>query len=280
MEKAPVPNASVAAIRWNHESLAILRVRPDGPLLHADPGQHTTLGFFAGSTGAGEEMIRRVFSISSSILDDGLERLLDRSRVDDREFYIALDGTTLPDRVTGLKPGDRLWMSPEAGGSYTLGPLPADADIVFCATGTGEAPHNRMIEALLRGRHRGRIVSVVCCRRRQDLGYDSVHRHLLKMFGNYTYLPMMTREGNGPRRHIQDLFVSGDFQSRTGLALDPGRTHVFLCGNSGMVGHPQETGEGIAYPEGPGMVEVLTTRFGFRIMTPDQPGNIHFERYA
>jgi ferredoxin--NADP+ reductase len=280
MQKIPTPNASVAVIRWIHESLAILRVRPDGPLLPADPGQHAGLGFFAAPVGDGEEMIRRVFSISSSILDDGLERLLDRSQLDDREFYIALDGTTLTNRLTGLKPGDRLWMSPEAAGSYTLGPLPPDADIVFCATGTGEAPHNRMIEALLRGKHRGRIVSAVCCRRRQDLGYDPVHRRLTKIFRNYAYLPVLTREGNGPRHHIQDLFVSGDFQSRTGLALDPGRTHIFLCGNSGMVGRPEETEEGIVYPEGAGMVEVLTTRFGFRIATPDQPGGIHFERYA
>jgi ferredoxin--NADP+ reductase len=271
------PNATVSVIRWLHESLAILRVRPDGPLPAADPGQHTTLGFSVASPGAGEEMIRRIFSISSSILDDGLERLRDPARVDFHEFYIALDGTTLADRLSGMMPGHRIWMSPDVKGSYSTASLPVDADVVFCATGTGEAPHNRMIEELLRRKHRGRIVSVVCCRRQQDLGYDPVHRRLLEMFSNYTYLPMTTREGSGPRRHIQDLFVSGDFQNRSGLPLDSRRTHVFLCGNSGMVGRPQETAGGIVYPEGPGMVEVLTGDFGFRITSPGQPGNIHFE---
>jgi ferredoxin--NADP+ reductase len=179
-----------------------------------------------------------------------------------------------------MKTGDRLWMSPEIRGSYTLGSLPTDADAVFCATGTGEAPHNRMIEHLLREGHRGRIVTVVCCRRLQDLGYDQVHRRLLEMFESYSYIPMTTREVDGPRRHIQDLFLSGDLQSRSGLRLDPARTHVFVCGNAGMVGRPRETAEGLAYPEGPGMVEVLTTRFGLRIATPDRPGNIHFERYG
>ena len=264
MRSAEELNAAVAAIRRLHESLVVLRVRPDGPLPPALPGQHTTLGFPDPGPGD-EEMIRRVFSISSSILDDGLTRLLDPARVDFHEFYIALDGTGFAHRLSGMKPGDRLCMGPEARGSYTVGSLPADADAVFCATGTGEAPHNRMIERLLRRGHRGRIATVVCCRRRRDLGYDRVHRRLEEMFGSYTYLPMTTREEGGPRRHIQDLFLSGDFQRRTGLPLAPDGTHVFLCGNSGMVGRPRETEEGLVYPEEPGMVEVLTTRFGFRI---------------
>jgi ferredoxin--NADP+ reductase len=284
MTETPAPNATVAWLRRIHDQLLILRVRPDGPLPSSQPGQHTMLGFYGGEkslpedTRPPEEPIRRIFSLSSSILDDGGESLLDPARVDYHEFYIALDSTALAQRADRLAVGVRLWMSPQIRGSYILGSPAQDDSVVLCATGTGEAPHNRMIEELLRRQHRGRIVSVICCRRREDLGYDRLHRRLVELFPGYGYLPVTTRDLPGPRRHIQDLLLSGDLQREAGIPLDPKRTHVFLCGNAGMVGRPREVEGKTVYPDEPGMVELLETRFGFRVDSPGRQGNIQFER--
>jgi len=78
------------------------------------------------------------------------------------------------------------------------------------------------------------------------------------------------------------LITSGQLESILKQALDPERTHVFLCGNPKMIGVPikdRETGARM-YPEPTGIIEILEKR-GFRA---DQPqiklkGNIHFEEY-
>ena len=64
-----------------------------------------------------------------------------------------------------------------------------------------------------------------------------------------------------------------------GFDLDQARTHVYLCGNAAMVGRPRLQGGERLYPQPPGMVEILETRFGFDAGSAEEPGNIHFERY-
>src|SRR4029077_14898213 len=75
-------NATVAHLRQVHEELMILRIRPDFPVPAHKPGQYSTLGlghWEARHPGCQEEipkpgeekrLIRRAYSISSSILDE------------------------------------------------------------------------------------------------------------------------------------------------------------------------------------------------------------------
>jgi ferredoxin--NADP+ reductase len=82
--------------------------------------------------------------------------------------------------------------------------------------------------------------------------------------------------------YIQDLITSGQLEERLGQALDPERTHVYLCGNPKMIGVPErnrDTGER-AYPRPVGIIEVLERR-GFQVdqAQPRVQGNIHFEEY-
>ena len=82
--------------------------------------------------------------------------------------------------------------------------------------------------------------------------------------------------------YIQDLITSGQLEERLGDALDPARTHVYLCGNPKMIGVPnvdKTTGFSI-FPQPLGLIEILSKR-GFQM---DQPsvklkGNIHVEEY-
>jgi ferredoxin--NADP+ reductase len=297
-------NATVVWLRKVHSDLMILRVRPDFPVPPHRAGQYTTLGlgkWEARLPGCQEEvrkpgdegrLVRRAYSISSPILgDDG--RLLDHGRADWLEFYIVLVRETEdPDRAPGLTPrlfmlreGDRLQLGERVTGHFTLEGVRPDDAVLFLATGTGEAPHNYMIWELLKGGHRGPVLSACCARYRRDLGYLPVHERLARDVPNYAYVPLTTREiGAGSAKvYLQDLIPSGQLEGRLGRPLDPGAAQVFLCGNPAMIGVPAKdpaTGA-VRYPQPTGVIEILETRYGFRRDVPAERfrGNIHFEEY-
>ena len=102
--------------------LFVWRVAPDGwELPTFEPGQFAVLGLPGSSPrceGSAPEkkpaepdkFIQRAYSIASS-----------PRRRDAMEFYIALvrEGVLTP-RMFGLKPGDRVWLSPKISGQFTL----------------------------------------------------------------------------------------------------------------------------------------------------------------
>jgi ferredoxin--NADP+ reductase len=295
-------NATVVWLRKPHPELMVFRVRPDFPRPPHRPGQYSTLGLgnweprFPGTQdevlGPGDEqkLVRRAYSISSSVLD-GDGRLLDLGRTDWLEFYVVLVRESEKEKPPALTPrlfllgeGERLFLGEKIAGHYTLDPVKPDDAVVFLATGTGEAPHNYMLWDLLRHGHAGRILSACCVRYRRDLAYTELHDELMRRYPNFTYLTLTTREADtvANKVYIQDLITSGQLEARLGAALDPARAHVFLCGNPKMIGVPtrdRATGQRV-YPEPLGVVEILEKR-GFQIDQPQSKmkGNIHFEEY-
>jgi ferredoxin--NADP+ reductase len=294
-------NATMIWMREANPDLRVLRIRPDFPLPRHLPGQYTTLGlgnWEARAPGCQEEslagddkpkLIRRAYSISSSILDDSGE-FLPHDIADWLEFYIVLvrdsgkpEAPALTPRLFTLGKGDRLFLGEKITGHFTAEGVRPDDAVVFLSTGTGEAPHNYLSWELLRKGHRGRIVSVCCVRYLQDLAYLDTHRVLMERFTGYHYLPLTTRDpGVKKKVYIQELITSGQLEERLGDTLDPSRAHVFLCGNPNMIGVPtvdRQTGAR-TYPKTLGVIEILEKR-GFTIDQPAKKihGNIHFEEY-
>jgi ferredoxin--NADP+ reductase len=295
-------NATAVRLIKPHSDLLVMRVRPDYPLPAHKPGQYSTLGlgyWEPRHEGCQPEtildkdlpkVVKRAYSISCSVLDDGGE-LLDRSHVDWLEFYVVLvrDSTkekppALTPRLFMLREGDRLFLGEKITGHFTLDPVKPGDTVLFLSTGTGEAPHNYMLWDLLRRGHEGRILAACCVRYKRDLGYLAVQEELVRRYPNYTYLPLTTREADtiGNKVYIQDLITSGQLEGRLGRPLDPAGTHVFLCGNPAMIGVPSRdpTGGEWVYPKPLGVVEVLERR-GFQVDRPQAKikGNIHFEEY-
>ena len=263
------PNGRVTALIRVHPGLVRLRVRPDGRPLDWQAGQYTFLGLHGD---------RQPYSISSPILAADGHSLL---AADDPEleFYVRTDDGTLGPALGTLKSGDPLEVGPEVAGHCTLGDISLDVDVLLCATGTGEAPHNAMIAELLRRGQKGRIGAVVSCRLEEDLAYREIHHRLAEKYANYSYLAFATREGSHAGRHIQDLLTDGTLARLTGVRLASGAVHVFLCGNSAMVGRPTREDGRWVYPSGPGLTELLVTDHGLRPQGPDGAFDIHFERY-
>lgn len=295
-------NATVVSLHKHNSDLMRVRVRPDYPLPVHKPGQYTSLGLgnweprHEGCTpetlkpGDEQKLVRRAYSISCPVLDD-LGGLWDRDRDRWLEFYIVLVRETEKGQAPGLTPrlfvlkeGDRLNMVEKITGHFNLDPVKPGDTVIFLGTGTGEAPHNYMLWELLRRGHQGRILSACCVRYRRDLAYLATHEELMRRYPHYTYLSLTTREADtvNHKVYIQDLITSGQMEEKLGQALDPARTHVFLCGNPKMIGVPvkdRETGVR-SYPTPLGVIEVLERR-GFQVdqAQPKVQGNIHFEEY-
>jgi ferredoxin--NADP+ reductase len=295
-------NATVVSLRKVHSDLMVMRVRPDFPRPVHKPGQYSTLGMgfweprFPGvqpeelAPGDESKLARRAYSISCSVLDDH-NQLLDIDHTDWLEFYIVLvresekqQAPALTPRLFLLREGDRLYLGEKITGHFTLDPVKPGDNVVFLATGTGEAPHNYLLWDLLHRGHSGRILSACCVRYRRDLAYVEIQEELMRRYPSYTYLTLTTREAATVKHkvYIQDLITSGQLEERLGEPLDPARTHVYLCGNPKMIGVPVKDGNTgqRAYPRPTGVIEILEGR-GFQV---DQPqvkikGNVHFEEY-
>lgn len=288
-------NATITYFDHSHEDLWVLRVKPDRSDVAHRAGQYTTLGLGYWEPrvddveeSLGEEksgsLIRRSYSISSPVLDD-VGYLVDPNEQDWVEFYIVRVPPTaeripaLTPRLAAKRAGDRIFLGPKITGRYTLAPVDhPDLDVVFLATGTGEAPHNAMINELFRKGHRGGIVSVVTVRHLRDLGYATLHRDLEQRFSNYSYLELPTREPDVPKLYIQDVIQSGELGEMLPGGLDPKRTHVFLCGNPAMIGLPSWEGNVPTFAD-PGSAVALLYERGFIPDRRKQAGNIHYEEY-
>lgn len=305
-ENAPVHpeyNAVVSSIRRLHPDLMIMRTEPDEGPPRYRPGQFTTIGLFTdeqridrvrAANDNRARMVVRAYSISCPILNaDG--ELTAGEDEPFLEFYIALvrRGTDNPPALTprlfALEPGHRLFVSPRPKGRYSLSAVEPRHDVIFVATGTGEAPHNTMIRELLTTGHRGRIASFVCVRQKQDLGYAEVHTTLESRFPRYRYIPLTTREPENidpehplfaGKWYLQDVFSSPRILNDwIGWTPDPGNTHVFLCGNPAMIGAPRrDTDNSLHYPDPKGMIESLVD-LGFQVGDVSGGGTVHFERY-
>lgn len=288
-------NATITSFDTAHNELWRIRLRPDREAVAHQPGQYCSIGLGywepraddavdAGLDSKRDKLIRRSYSISNPIFD-AHGYLADTSVNGEIELYIVWvrpDGERVPaltPRLALKHVGDRLYLGPKVAGRYTVETVTdPSCPVVFVATGTGEAPHNAMLVELLRKGHHGRILSVVSVRYLVDLAYEREHRELEDRYPNYRYLAVPTREADRPKRYAQDLLEDGSIEDALGASLDPDETHVFLCGNPGMIGLPEfEKGQPV-FPETVGMTELLHRR-GFTIDRRKQPGNIHYEEY-
>jgi ferredoxin/flavodoxin---NADP+ reductase len=291
-------NATITSIDRIHDTLWLMRVRPDGEMPSYQAGQYATLGlgFWEPRLDGRREILepdrlqslaRRSYSISSSILGSDGE-LLDPESETSLEFYVVLvekDWREIPAVITprlfAKDVGDRLYMGRKIAGRYRLDRVDdLGKNLVFLSTGTGEAPHNRMLLDLLRSGRGGRILAACSVRYQADLAYLDVHRRLEKRFDRYRYLALTTREpwNEGNKVYIQDMIASGALEDELGDRLDPERTHVFLCGNPGMIGLPEWDDDRPIWPETQGAAQLLVER-GFTLDRPRVAGNLHYEEY-
>jgi len=251
--------------------LIILRVAPDGwELPPFAAGQFAVLGLPQGAPrvplsdpeepeGDPDRLIRRAYSIASSSRE--------QSHI---EFYVTLvhSGRLTP-RLFALKPGDRVHLGRKISGTFTLDEVPAGADLVLVATGTGLAPYMSMLRSEIVCHPEARTTVVLGARHTWDLGYRGELTSLQRFCPTFHYIPVISRPDeeltrwHGQTGYVQDIWERGLIGQIWGRQPDPARCHVLLCGGPRMI---------------ESMLAVLEAA-GFREHTKDEPGQIHVEKY-
>lgn len=271
MAKPTEPNAVLSQKVEVAPGLGIFRIAPVGwPLPEFTPGQFAVIGLPASAPrvalsdpeepgGDPGRFIRRAYSIASSSLA--------REYV---EIFVNLvrSGELTP-RLFALQPGDRLWLGPKFTGMFTMREVPADRHVAMIATGTGLAPYMSMLRTQLECGGPRRFAVLHGARHSWDLGYSSELYTMQRLCSNLAYLPAVSRPAaepapwSGASGHVQELWKSGALERAWGFRPTPADTHVFLCGNPGMI----DTMTGILEGE------------GFRVHEPRSPGQVHVEKY-
>lgn len=223
-----------------NERVLIVRIAPDGGQVPAfEPGQFVVVGLpaevdpnspLAARRRNRPRLTRRAYSIASA----------PTSR-DHVELLIALvqDGKLTP-QLWPLQVGDKLWMSDEAKGQFTLNGAPHDRDLLMISTGTGLAPFVSMVRTYREQNYWRNCIIVHGARIQSDLAFADELRAMAAEDSTIQYHPSLTREPEdsgwqGSRGRVQTMLDPTTYEQRTGLPLDPANTQAWLCGNPGMI---------------------------------------------
>ena len=234
--------------RWNetHFSLAI---DADGPAFLA--GQFIRVGI-----DLDDERVGRPYSL----VNPPHERLLEI-------FFNVVPEGPLTRELAALDVGDRIWLTDAANGFLTLAEVPAHVrDLWMLATGTGVGPFLSMLQTDEPWQRFERVVLGYGVRHAANLGYmDLIRRLQHEHPERLQFVPLVTGESvdGALGSRIPQTLTDGSLERQVGTSLDPARSHVMLCGNSGMISDA---------------VKVLEAR-GMKRHRRREPGQISTEKY-
>lgn len=234
--------------RWNdtHFSLAIDAKGP--PFL---AGQFIRIGM-----DLGEERVGRPYSLVNPPHEPLLEIF----------FNIVPEGP-LSNRLAALEAGDQILLTDAANGFLTLAEVPDNTrDLWMLATGTGVGPFLSMLQTEEPWQRFDRVILGYGVRELANLGYMELIERLERQHRDrFDFVRFVTGEPveDAFSCRIPQTLADGSLERHVGLALDPARSHVMLCGRAEMIGDA---------------VEILEQR-GLRRHRRREPGHISTEKY-
>lgn len=275
-------NATVEVVRTMSD-VRVIRVAPDGPKAPYCGGQYGSLAL--PSEESPGKLVKRPYSISTSIVDLAREELIDPARTEYYEFYFNridtafLTREALTPKLFRLSSGDRIFCGAKIVGYYTASHVPPGSNVLLVCTTTGEAANNSIINDLLLDGRAANICHVVVGPVGWDSPYAAEHMFLARRFASFRYVPLGTASGGPLETWIETLLARPDEAMESlGFPLTPERCHVFLCGDPAMIGTPKKLG-GWQYEAADGGLVPILCRFGFELMTRFKDGNVEYEAY-
>lgn len=250
--------------QWVPGKLFSLRTTRD-PAFVFEAGQFARLGLPAAQVhgdaiAAPEPTIWRAYSMVSAPSEDFLE------------FYsiVVPDGEFSP-RMAALAPGDAIYIDKTPFGFLTLARFAPDGDLWLLASGTGLSAFLAMLrDPLARERYK-RVILVHGVRHAEELAYRDEIEALRQTWATednaaeLIYLPIATREpiDGMPQARLTTLLETGELERLAGVALDPDRSKIMLCGNPALLADARK---------------LMATR-GFAPGRRGIPGNLAVENY-
>jgi ferredoxin--NADP+ reductase len=199
----------------------LITLTVDAPIEPFVAGQFVNLGLESEA-----ELTRRSYSIASA---PGAPL----------EFYVKeVPAGVLTPQLTRLEVGARVLVERKPQGFFTLAYVPQCRDLWLVATGTGLGPFISMLRSEEIWQRFERVSVVHGVRQLEHLSYaDELAALALTHRGRLLYTPVVSggrHEAALPGR-VTTAFADGSLEARAGLALDPDRSHLLLCGNPDMI---------------------------------------------
>jgi len=274
-------NATVEVHKSNNES-KIFRVFPDFPFRLFLPGQYGSLGLT--SDEKENTLVKRAYSISSSMIDLKSKKLKTQKKLKYLEFYInKVEKRKKKEQITpklfNLKSGDRIFCGEKIVGNYHLTSGEFWENVLLISSHTGESPNNSITNELLLSKTPSNIININV----GDIGeslYTSEHRTLEKFYNNYEFIQLKDDTLNYSKTIDFIKNIDGNFgvKSKDDLLLNPNKTLVMICGDPILIGEPiKKGGWDYEYPEY-GLINLLEEK-DFVYSTRFKKGNVICESY-
>ena len=274
-------NATVEVHR-SDEQLRILRVFPDSPIRLFKPGQYGSLGLVSDNNK--EKLVKRAYSISSSIIDLKSKKINNQRELKYLEFYINKVSKTnkkeqISPKLFKLKSGDRIFCGDKIVGHYTLPDNEFWENIVLISSHTGESPNNSITNHLLLKKINSNIININVGNNWNSL-YKKEHELIEKLFSNYKFIQFFDESPKYKifSELIEKISDNKDENSDFRFKLNNDNTLVMICGDPILIGAPiKKGGWEYEYPDH-GIVNILTNK-SFELSTRFKKGNIICESY-
>ena len=149
------------------------------------------------------------------------------------EFYgvIVPEGPLSP-RLAKLRAGDSLYVAGNPAGFLVLSEVPEAETLWLISTGTGLAPFLSILRTEAPWKRFKNVVVVHAVRYAKELVYREVIGST-----KARYVSFVSREGaaGSLAGRIPAAIADGRLEKAAGIALDPAKSHVMLCGNPQML---------------------------------------------
>jgi len=181
-------------------------------------------------------------------------------------YFNIVPGGPLSPRLAKLEQGDNLWVYDMAHGFLTLDEVPDVPDLWMLSTGTAVGPFLSMLNAEELWRRFEHVVLAHAVRTADELSYqENINAALKHHPMRFRFVPFVSRETKPDTIHgrIPASIRDQQLEGFAGLSIDSSRSHVMLCGNSGMIDDA---------------IKALADR-GMRRHRRNEPGHITTEKY-
>ncbi|RZQ55073.1 ferredoxin--NADP(+) reductase [Pseudoalteromonas phenolica] len=240
-------SGKITEVNWWTPTLFTIKVAADVAPFQA--GQFTKLAMTIG-----DKRIARAYSYVNTPKDPVLE------------FYLTeVEGGKLTPGLAELEVGSSIDVESKANGFLTIEEAPRRQALYMISSGTGVGPFLSILADGKVWEKFEKVTLINSVRYNTDLTYQDFIHAYEKLFKQFTYLPLVTREAplKGLKGRVTELISNNKIAEHLGMSELHKDSHFMICGNPDMV---KET-------------SVLLQTLGYNKHRRTEPGHISVEQY-
>ena len=240
-------SGKITEVNWWTPTLFTIKVAADVAPFQA--GQFTKLAMTIG-----DKRIARAYSYVNAPKDPVLE------------FYLTeVEGGKLTSGLAELEVGSSIDVESKANGFLTIEEASQRQALYMISSGTGVGPFLSILADGKVWEKFEKVTLIHSVRYNTDLTYQDFIHAYEKLFKQFTYLPLVTREAplKGLKGRVTELISNNKIAEHLGMSELHKDSHFMICGNPDMV---KET-------------SVLLQTLGYNKHRRTEPGHISVEQY-